>query len=248
MGRSADFEVWGAEFRMSQAFAFWGNKMRKLFYVFFILAISFSVQASTITYTDSVTGLFDLVPDRDLVIPQFDSSLGTLNSATINLSTALQGSLGFENLKKFTGGNFNVSTNNIYASLVISLNGSGIMMSNYMDNQTYTVTLAAYDGTTDYAGTSGTIVANFSDADTQTVSLSDPSFLAQFIGTGDLLFNIITDSLTPLSLPSNSSAIINTTGQASASITYDYTPIPEPATVCLISIGALSLIQRKKIK
>lgn len=219
--------------------------MRKLFYLFCVLAISFTVQASVITYTNSVTGLFDLVPSTDLVIPQFDSSLGTLNSVTMNLSTALQGSLGFENLKRFAGGTFNVSTNNIYAYISLGLSGSGgMLMSSYTDNQTYTVTLAKYDGTIDYAGTSGTTIATFSDADTETFTTS--SSLEQFIGTGNILFNIINDASAPLGLPTNSAAIINTTGQASVSIDYDYTPIPEPATIAIFSLSGLFL-KRKKI-
>lgn len=224
--------------------------MKKLFAVLFaVLVMGFSANAATITYTDSVTGIFDEVSDADatLYIPQFNSSLGTLNSITINLSTALQGDLGFENLKKFTGGTFNFSTQNVYAYLVLGLSGSGgMLMSNYTDNQTYTVTLAKYDGTIDYAGTSGTIVTTFSDADTQTYAdFTDAGFLTQFTGTGNMDFTITSDSLSQLGLPSNSAAIINLTGQASVSITYDYTPIPEPATIAFLSISGLFLKRRK---
>jgi hypothetical protein len=205
-----------------------------------------TAQASTITYTNSVTGLFDEVPDTILYIPQFNSSLGTLNSITMNLSTAIQASFGYENLKKFTGGTFNVSTNNIYGYLVLGLNGSGIIGSNYSDNQTYTATVTAYDGTTDYAGTSGKTVATFSDADTQTITLSDASSLAMFTGTGNMNFTTLTDAQNMFTVPANSAAIINTTGQASTSVTYDYTPIPEPATIAFLSLCGL-FIKRKKI-
>jgi hypothetical protein len=233
-----------------QAFTFFlgGNKMKKLFAVLFAaLVMGLSAHAATITYTDSVTGIFDEVSDADatLYIPQFNSSLGILNSITINLSTALQGDLGFENLKKFTGGTFNFSTQNVYAYLVLGLSGSGMIMSGYSDSQTYTVTLAKYDGVIDYAGTSGTIVTTFSDADTQTYAdFTDAGFLTQFTGTGNMDFTIMSDSLSSLGLPSNSAAIINTTGQASVSVTYNYT-VPEPATMAVLSLGGL-LFKRKK--
>lgn len=222
-------------------------KMKKLFALLFVLVFAFSVQAASITYTDNVTGIFDEVSDEDatLYIPQFNSSLGTLDSVTIDLSTALQASLGFENLKKFAGGDFSVATQGSYAYFTLLLNGVGFgSMSFYTDSQTYTVTLAKYDGTTDYAGTSGTIVASFSDTDTQTITISDPGYLAQFIGAGNMIFDVLTYSATPLGLPSNSAAIINTTGQAGASITYNYT-IPEPATIAVLSLGGL-LLKRKK--
>ena len=216
--------------------------MRKLFYVLFVLAVSLPAYAATITYTDSITGLFDLVADTDLVVPQFDTSLGTLNSITLTLSTALQGSLGFENLKKFTGGDFSVSASGTYAYLTLGINGSPIMWSDYSDSQTYTVTLAKYDGTIDYAGTSGTNVATFSDADTITIPIGPGETL--FLGSGSVYFTIVTGSSASLVVPSNSAAIIDTTAQASVSVTYDYTPVPEPVTIAILGLGGL-LFRRK---
>ncbi|HBG27463.1 MAG: hypothetical protein A2Y10_02720 [Planctomycetes bacterium GWF2_41_51] len=215
--------------------------MKKFLLVLIVLAMSVAAQANIITYSDSVTGLFDLVPDTDLLVSQFDSSLGTLNSVTITFYTALQGSLGFENLKQF-GGNFSISTNNIYAAVVI---GGGICASNYNDNQMYTATLGAYDGTTDYAGTSGTILATYSDSDTMPFFFNTPDSMAQFLGTGNMTFTTQTFSMMSLGLPTNSEAAINTTGQASVTISYDYTPVPEPATIAILSLGGLFLFKRK---
>lgn len=215
--------------------------MKKILFAITLLAISFTAQANLISYSDSITGLFDLVPDRDLVISQFNPALGTLNSVTITFHTALQGSLGFENLKKF-GGNFSIVTNNITAYILL---GGGICASGYSDNQTYTVTLGAYDGTTDYAGTSGTEVASFSDDDTMPFFFNAPDSMAQFIGTGNMTFTTQTFSMMPLGLPTNSEASVNTTGEASVTIAYDYTPVPEPMTIAILSFAGLLL--RKKI-
>jgi hypothetical protein len=214
--------------------------MRKLLYALFVLAISLTAQANTITYSDSITGLFDLVPNRDLVVPQFDSSLGTLNSVTMDISTAIQASLGFENLKKFAGGNFDISAS-VHGYVVVS----SMIMSNFVDSQTYTITLQPYDGILDYAGTSGTTVATYSDVDNGI--FTQTSDFARFIGTGSVPFNIMTDARADhFGLPANSSATINTTAQASVSVTYDYTPVPvpEPATIAILSFAGL-LLKRK---
>ncbi|OQA01193.1 MAG: hypothetical protein BWY69_01456 [Planctomycetes bacterium ADurb.Bin401] len=215
--------------------------MKNFLFIITILAITVAAQANLITYSDSIIGLFDLMPDRDLVISQFNPALGTLNSVTITFHTALQGSLGFENLKRF-GGNFTVVTNNIMAYVVI---GGGICSSGYTDNQTYNVTLGAYDGSTDYAGTSGIEVAALSDDDTVPFFLNAPDSMAQFIGTGNMTFTTQTFSMMPLGLPTNSEAAVNTTGQASVTIEYDYTPVPEPMTIAILSFAGLLL--RKKI-
>jgi hypothetical protein len=212
--------------------------MRKILYAFSILAICFTAHASTITYSDSITGLVDQVATRDLVVSQFDSSLGTLNSVTMDISTAIQVSLGFENLVRYDGGNFEIPVG-VHGYVVVA----SMVMSNYAYNQNYVVTLGAFDGTLDYAGTSGTIFATYSDADNGV--FTQYSDFDRFIGSGSVPFNILTDAgADHLGLPANSSAIINTTAQASVSVTYDYTPVPEPATIALLCLSGL-LLKRK---
>jgi hypothetical protein len=215
--------------------------MRKLFFIFLVLAISLTAQANTIFYSDSITGLFDLVPNRDLAVSQFDSTLGTLNSVTMDISAAIQASLGFENLKKFAGPDIEISAS-VHGYVIVG----SMLMSNYVDQQTYTLSLGAFDGVIDYAGTSGTTVATYSDADNEVfIQTSD---FDRFIGTGSVLFNLMTEAFTDhLAIPANSSAIVNATGQASVLITYDYTPapVPEPATIALLCLGGLAMRKRK---
>ncbi len=219
-----------------------------------LVMMTVSADASLITRTDNVVGLFNLVADRDLIIPQFDSTLGTLNNVSITVTTALQASLGFENTNPTSGGTFYVSTYFSFdpteyytrAKIDLSFNSSVILTSGYSDAQTYTLSgISAYDGITDYAGTSGRTVATFGDADN--LSLFYNSGLAQFIGTGNLTFGILSDAYTTLmTTGGNNSTRMMTTGQAGVTVVYDFTPIPEPATIALLSFSLLILRKRKR--
>jgi hypothetical protein len=217
----------------------WGFKMKNYFAFLLILALCLSAQANVISFTDSITGLFDQVETRDLVVPQFDSSLGTLNSVSVNVSTAIQGSVGFENLKRFTGGNFAVTVN-VHGYVALDY----MVMSNYQDQQNYNVILGAYDGALDYAGTSGTILATYSDADNMQYTIGYD--FSRFLGTSNVIFSVLAEAVADhIAKPANSSADLLTTGQASVTVTYDYSPVPEPATIVVLSIAGLFLRRRK---
>jgi hypothetical protein len=229
--------------------------MKKLaVFTFVVLAIGLSANANQITYTDSVVGLFNLVADRDLIIPQFDSSLGTLNSVSITASAALQASLEFENKNTTSGGTFYVSTyfsfdpENEYTRVRIDLSfdNSVILTTGYSDAQKYTLNnVSAYDGITDYAGASGRTVATFGDADN--LSLFYDSGLAQFIGVGNLTFGVDSDAYTTLAVTGgNNSTRMATTGQTGVTVVYDFTPIPEPATIAVVSLGGLFATRKRR--
>jgi hypothetical protein len=231
------------------------EKTRKqtFLYLLIVLMMTVSAGASLITRTDTVVGLFDKVPDRDLSIPQFDPALGTLNSVSITVTTALQASLGFENTNPTKGGTFDVYTYwpsdpTVYtrAKVDLSFNNSVILTSGYTDAHKYTLSnITAYDGITDYAGTSGRTVATFSDADSLPLFFS--TGLDQFIGTGNLTFGVNSNALTALSVSGgNNSTRMATTGQAGVTVVYDYTtPVPEPASMGLMALGCLGLLRRK---
>jgi hypothetical protein len=219
-----------------------------------VLMMTVSASATVVSYTDSISGLFNLVADRDLVVSQFNSSLGTLNSVSITVSTALQATLGAENTNPSSPASgtaaFNVytyfrsdPTQYTQASVTLSFDSSTVSMAGYTDAKKYVLHLTKYDGTTDYAGTSGTTVATFTPSDSEVLFYN--SGLASFIGTGGLTFGLVSNAYTVLQTPGNFSTSMSTTGQAGVTVNYDYTPIPEPATMVLLGLGALSLIRRK---
>jgi hypothetical protein len=221
-----------------------------------MLMMTVSASATVVSYTDSISGLFNQVADRDLVVSQFDSSLGTLNSVSITVSTALQASLGIENTnpsspttgtKAFSVYTYWPSDPTEYtsASVNLSFDGSVISTAGYTDAKKYTVYLTKYDGITDYAGTSGAIVATFTPSNSEVLSYN--SGLASFIGTGSLTFGLVSDASTALTTTGgNNSTSMSTTGQAGVTITYDYTSIPEPATIGLLGLGVLGLLRKRR--
>ena len=239
--------------------------MRKLVTICAVVTamMTVSASASMVSYTDSISGLFNQVVDRDLVVSQFDSSLGTLNSVSITVSTALQASLGVENTnpispasgtKAFSVYTYWTSDPAQYtgASVTLSFDGSTVSTAGYTDAKKYTEYLTKYDGTTDYAGTSGATVATFTPSDSDVLFYN--SGLASFIGTGGLTFGLVSDAYTALQTPGNFSTRMSTTGQAEVTVAYDFTPtlpggsIPEPTTIALLGLGALNLLRNRRFR
>lgn len=234
------------------------KKLKQVLFIAAMLLITgSSVWAAQITHSATISGLMSDTADQNLLIPKFDASLGTLNSVIISGSVSMQGYIGFENLKKFSGGNFNIDASN-FKSYVIVYNASpliSLMVYTLFTGSQYTVSLGAYDGTTDYAGSSGTIVTGWNqsqDSDVKNIHSSvDPEFYSTFVGSGNLIFTVDTDDLLA-SVPNNNgiifqagAGICEVTGQACVTVVYDYTHTPEPATAALLCLASLVLRKRK---
>ena len=77
-----------------------------------------------------------------------------------------------------------------------------------------------------------------------TRNFTDPAQLARFIGAGEILFAAFGQARSSYqSSTGNGAAIIQTTADASVSITYTFTSraIPEPASLGLVGLGAFGL-------
>jgi hypothetical protein len=76
-----------------------------------------------------------------------------------------------------------------------------------------------------------------------TLDYSSPTDLAYFTGTGtaDLIASTLT-SHTEWDTNGNISSAVSTEVGVTAVVTYDYTAVPEPSTLVLLGIGAVSLL------
>ncbi|WP_374265532.1 choice-of-anchor E domain-containing protein [Zoogloea sp.] len=215
-----------------------------------LVAAAGSAQAATITTGDTY-GLVNTNWVNPLSgLSQFDPTLGTLNSVKIELSGDIVQTLKAEN----TGNTADTLTPIAGANLLFR-HGTTTLQTLALSNAGAAFSATAFDGTSDFSGTSGT------DFGSLTAAGSLPAFtytsaadLAAFIGTGNLgAFNVRAEGNGTIdSANGNLDSSIKTQARYNLTLTYDYTapvtPIPEPTSMALVGLGALGLAAARRRK
>jgi hypothetical protein len=209
-----------------------------------LTGISLSVQAQV-----SVSGPFttstpipstETVWNSSLAFPQFDPSLGTLQSVTLELSYTFSTTLTVSNLNVDTGASGNAKTEVIitvqdpeYSALnapefdvnsapfAYSLGGGGSASSGLL-------TKSGNDGGNTY--TSGSLLTEFTGPGTIVLPAS---------ATADTLLDEVNG---------NTSAIQITDASLTGTVTYDYIAVPEPSTIGLVVVGLLGVLGLRRRK
>ena len=176
-----------------------------------------------------------------LLLPQFNSSQGTLDSVSISLMGKLAGSAAAEN----TGRGAAQVTLNLTATLVLVDPLSGATLVHTTPSISNSFAASAYDGVTDYGGTSGRSYAHLASQSSATsLTFTDGATLARFTGGGTVGTQLLAFGESYTSSAANISADFTTNAGGYASVTYHYhttrlqvTAVPEPETWALMLVG-----------
>ncbi|MBN1256161.1 MAG: PEP-CTERM sorting domain-containing protein [Planctomycetes bacterium] len=197
---------------------------------------------------DSYNGTFNIT--QTLSVNQFDPSLGMLNSVSLSVTVGALGNLGFEN----TDGEMDTTIStyypwdpdtNTHGDLDLSLNSQSLAALSWVVMEDYNVHFEVFDGTYDFAGPSGFSTTYLDDSDGQNLFYTLPADLAAFLGTGSVDFDLAGTASSAMVMPGNGVSFVSTSGNASVEVIYDYTPVPEPATLVLLGCGALMLLRKR---
>lgn len=220
----------------------WVEKWKNLFYAALfaanLIAVTGTAEAALITVSDSLTGQSPQVYAQigNLELSKFDPLLGTLNSATITFSDHFTWTSMAEN----TDGPNKVFSHTLNQRVTV-MDGIKTMLD---DPNSYSGSwvLSAYDGMLDFGGTSG-ITAHGSSAPASVRLVITGDDLSRFIGMDSLLFAVLSNSGSTLSLQGGNGSMGSRQNYfASAVVEYDYMPTPIPAAAWLLGSGLLGLV------
>lgn len=179
-----------------------------------------------------------------LVFPLFDPALGTLNCIQFCLTGKVDGSSRFENLDsepaKVTMDLYSVIT--LYrpdmTQIVVA-----IPLISTSDN------VSAYDGITDYLGTSGRTYDLLS-ASKQVCVTSPPPVgdLALFTGVGNIILPVSAAGYSSGSGAGNLQLEFSTVAAADVRVRYCYDPIPEPSAAVLFVLGLTPVVGALRLR
>ena len=207
-----------------------------------VLTFAAGVQAATISHGPFNIALSSTNWANSLNVPQFNPALGTLTQIDFSLSGHVEGTAKFESLDA------SPATINLSLQATISLQRPDlsslvtvIPVANTSDN------VSAYDNTMDFDGSSGKTYSGLSGNDTLMFSSPPPlADLALFTGVGSINLPV---SATGSSSGSGAGNLITqflTSASAEASVTYHYTPAPEPASLALLALGGSVALRRRR--
>lgn len=189
-----------------------------------LACVGASFGADTLTdgpFMDSHAATTDWV--QDLVVPQFDEMGGAriLVKATIEWSAGVAGMAQVESEDLVP----RVTTATLAADILMT--GPSGFSVNPMPSDNRVFMASAYDGTTDFAGTSGAMFDDIAAGETGMEMFTNPLDLTAFIGSGDVTFPVDANAMSTVTGPGNVSQILNTDASASVTVTYEYIDIPQ---------------------
>lgn len=209
-----------------------------------VLGASMAVFAASVSYGPYSVPLTNTDWTTSILLQQFDPSLGTLNSISFTLDGHAEGTAKFESED--------------LSPTTVTMDLSAILELQRPDLTNLVVTIpvvstsddvTAYDNVFDYGGTSGRTYTNLSANKSESATTSSASDKTLFTGTGFITLPVVGNGASTGSGGGNLTTQFTTQASASASVTYDYTAVPEPGSLLALASGLLPLgllIRRKR--
>lgn len=217
-----------------------------------ILAPINAAQATTLTY-ESTVDLEKTNFEKQISLPQFDSSLGDLESVLFELSGNVQGSVELENRDAQAA----LVTGNLAAEIGLKRPDDSLLLV-ALPTASVEQKLNKYDGKLDFDGTSGVTLTDISNTKKESKSLTIPDNFTPFIGDGS--FNLLIEAIgnSTATGAGNLLAGFETYAGATVAVSYTYAKkeepkrrkVPEsgvPATI-FVGLAATMVLTKSKVR
>ncbi|MFV0490930.1 MAG: choice-of-anchor E domain-containing protein [Pseudorhodobacter sp.] len=207
-----------------------------------ITGLALPATAATISHSDSQAE----TPtnwNTTLSFPQFNDSLGTLNSVSVTLLSTVKGTAEAESRDTAE----TEVTLNLEANISATAAGVSDIVTLPVISQTHN--FSPYDGILDYGGTSGVTFGPVEASADNELFLTGGA-MGPFMGSGNIDFTLAGVGSSMGTGAGNLSTSFTTLASADITVAYDYEPavVPLPASVPLLlsGLGALVLLRRRK--
>ncbi|HPM85160.1 MAG TPA: SdrD B-like domain-containing protein, partial [Candidatus Anammoximicrobium sp.] len=158
-------------------------------------------------------------------IDQFDPALGTLTAVEITNLGSITTTFRFENTDPTPSTvTYQLAGQVSLTGVGIGVGGVGSPLALSISKPAQSASLSAYDGVTDFAGTSGITIDSVTSSSSSSTVLTDPAVIALYTGTGTVAFSETATGASSVSGSGNLTTQRRTTALGQVTVVYHYIP------------------------